>query len=245
MIKVESSGRLGNKLHYFLLAKYVSQITNQTLIPERIEGFTQTYFNHEGTNDKDFNYIDTHHLNVNSTDLWDKIKNHNGGIVVNNMLGKYYNFKDIIPYFKEYLQIENEESYESPNKNDLVIHIRLGDYLNINWFTEKYLYMKVIDLESFDKCYIVTDEPNNPWLKEFKERGCIIKSDSLIADFVFLKNSNKLCISKSTFSWTAAMLSNAEKIYFPLSDNKQPYLYNPVGNQADLRPLDKKNWIII
>jgi hypothetical protein len=161
------------------------------------------------------------------------------------MLTRYFNFKPMLPYIKEYLQVENEESYHKPNKNDLVIHIRLGDYLRINWFTEKYLFLKVIDMEEYDNCYIVTDEPHSLWLKEFRDLGCIIKSNSIIEDFVFLKHANKLCISKSTFSWMTAIVSDAEKIYFPLSDNKNPYLYNPTSHDADLRPLDKKNWIII
>lgn len=245
MIKINSSGRLGNKLHHFVFAKYISQITNQTLIPERIEGFKHTYYNHRGTKDRDYNYVYTSQFNINHPNIFEELKNHKGGIIVNGMLGKYFNFKHIIPYIKSYLEIENENQYQKPEKNDLVIHIRLGDYLNINWFTEKHLYLKVITLEKYDKCYIVTDEPNNPWLKEFRNLGCIIKSDSLLSDFVFLKNSNKLCISKSTYSWMSAIISDADIVYFPLSDNKPPYLYNPTETDADLRPLDKKNWIII
>ena len=48
-----------------------------------------------------------------------------------------------------------------------------------------------------------------------------------------------------TTSNAVDFLTDAEKVYFPLSDNKPPYLYNPIMNDADLRPLDKKNWIII
>jgi hypothetical protein len=248
MIKINSYGRLGNKLHHFVFAKYISQITNQTLIPERIEGFTQTYFNHIGTDDKDYNYVDTSpYFRIAEDGVFEDIKKHDGGIIVNDMLTQYINFKYIVPYIKDYLQIENEDILSKPNKNDLVIHIRLGDYLQIGWYTEKYLFLKVIEMEDYDKCYIITDEPNNPWLKEFKDIGCIIKSGSLIQDFSFIKNANKICISKSTFSWMAAIASDAEKVYFPLSDNKPPYLYNPniVDFDFDLRPLDKKNWIII
>ena len=248
MIKIESSGRLGNKLHHFVFAKYISQITNQTLIPERLEGFSQTYFNHEGSNDKDYNYVGTcPNFKIAEPGVFDSIKNHDGGIIVNDMLTQYVNFKHIVPYIKDYLKIENEESYPKPNKEDLVIHIRLGDYLHINWFTEKYLYLKAIEMEDHDKCYIVTDEPHSTWLQEFRDLGCIIKSDSLIEDFSFIKNANKICISKSTFSWMAAIASDAEKVYFPLSDNKPPYLYNPDPSKYDfdLRPLDKKNWIVI
>jgi len=245
MIKVESSGRMGNKLHHFVFAKYVSQITNQTLIPERIEGFKHTYYNHEGSNDKDYNYIKTSQLDINNLNIYEIIKNHDGGIIVDNMLAKYYNFSPLSEYINEYLEIENEDSYVKPSMNDLVIHVRLGDYKNIGWVTDKTLFLKVVNEEEYDKCYIVTDAPNDEYLKEFRDLGCVILSKSELEDFIFIKNANKICISKSTFSWLSAYLSNASKIYFPLSDNKAPYVYNPNSNQADLRPLDKKNWIII
>jgi hypothetical protein len=245
MIKIESSGRMGNKLHHYAFARYVSQITNQTFVPERIEGFKHTYYNHEGSNDKDYNYIKTNQVDINSPDIFEVLKKHDGGIIVNGMLDRWFNFKHIEPFIKSYLEIENEENYPKPNKEDLVIHIRLGDYLSINWFTEKYLYLKAIEMEEHDKCYIVTDEPHNPWLKEFRDLGCIIRSDSMISDFVFIKHANKICISKSTYSWMSAIASDAEVVYFPLSDNKAPYLHNPTSQEVDLRPLDKKNWVII
>ena len=42
----------------------------------------------------------------------------------------------------------------------------------------------------------------------------IVSTDTL-HDFAFLASANRLCISNSTFSWWAAWLSDAERIYCP------------------------------
>lgn len=246
MIKVNSSGRTGNKLCFFYFAKYISDITDMKFIPEKINGFKHTYYSH-GAIVKNSNWLKTSDLwnmaSVNEYNFFEHIKNHNGGIIVDHMLTKYNTIKDI--NIKKYLEIENEESFEKPKNEDLVFHIRLGDYKKINWTTDKNLFLNILDIEKTDNVIIITDSPNDSYLNEFKQKGCVVRSKDLLSDYVFLKNAKKMAISKSTFSWLAAYTSNADKIYFPLSDNKPPYLINPSLNDVDLRPMDKKEWIII
>lgn len=244
MIRLETSGRLANQLHFFILGMYISEITNMSFYPIKIKGFVNTYSPIIKDN-KNYNILKTSDFNPNDKEFYENIKKHNGGIIINNMIGKYYNILPFSDKINDYLKIENEESYEKPNKDDLVIHIRLGDYKQIGCVTDKKLYLDVINKEKFNKCFILTDSPNDSYLDDFKKLGCIIRCKTPIEDFVFIKNANKIVISKSTFSWTAAFISNAEKIYFPLSDNKWPYLINPGKDGADLFPHDKKEWIKI
>lgn len=242
MIRIESAGRLGNKLLYFIFARYIHDITGMSLIPEVIDGFKNT-FNYYNGETKNSNILRTSSLDLKSPDLYDIFRKHRGGIIVDTMLHKYQKLKDI--NIKEYLSIDNEDKYFKPGKEDLVIHIRLGDYKNLGFVTDLNLYLKVVKEEKYDKCYIVTDSPNDKVLDIFRNENCMIHSTDTLSDFVFIKNANKICISKSTYSWLAAYISDAEKIYFPMSDNKYPYYMNPVGDDADYRPYDKNNWIII
>lgn len=246
MIKINSSGRMGNKLSFFYFAKHISDITNMKLIPEKINGFKHTYYSH-GIIIKNHNWLKTSDLwnrnGVNEHNFFEHVKNHNGGIIVDHMLTKYNTIENI--NIGKYLEIDNEKNYEKPNENDLVFHIRLGDYKKINWVTEKYLFLKILNIEKGSNVVIVTDSPQDPYLNEFKTQGCEIRSVDLLSDYIYLKNAKKIVLSKSTFSWLAAYTSNADKIYFPISDNKKPYLFNPGINDVDLRPLNKKEWIII
>ena len=248
MIIINSNGgRMGNKLHYFFHAMHCHKLTGMKFIPERIEGFVNTYNAKEGiVKNNLIKASDVYHPNVGFLNYFNNIKNLDCGLLVDAIIHKYDVIKQIgRQNIINFLEIENESNYEIPSSNDLVIHIRLGDYVNIGCVTLKDLYKRVIINESFDKCYIVTDDPNRSYLDEFKDMGCLIRSNSILEDFIFLKNAKKIVISKSSYSWTAAYISNAEKIYFPLSDNQWPMSANPTWEDTDIRPIDLPNWIYI
>ena len=247
MIITKSSGRLGNKLNYFIHGIYLHECTGLKFIPEKINGFINSYQELDGFIKEPF--INASSINSNSNSIEDYFNNimHNSyGLCIDFMFHKYDFFKKIgINNIKRYLKIENENLYEKPDPEDLVVHIRLGDYNTAGIVTEKNLYLNCINKIKYSKCYIVTDDPNNSFLDEFKSIGCIIRKNNELEDFIFLKNAKKIIISKSTFSWTAAYISDADEIYFPISDNKWPFYNNPIGDQADLRPLDLKHWYIV
>lgn len=246
MITINADGRLGNRLNYFITGMHLHELTGMQFIPERIEGFINTYNTKQGVINK--LQVQSRNFYHDKLNFFNNLKNTNSGIIIDNMIHRYETFKQIdVNKIKEYLTINNEHLYEKPDPSDLVIHIRLGDY---HWagggaVIDKKLFMEVINKETFNRCIILTDDPNDSYLNDFKNMGCIIRSNSTLADFVYLKYAKKICISKSTFSWTAAYVSDADKIYFPISDNKWPYFANPGPEDADMRPLDKSNWILI
>lgn len=239
MIEIESNGRLGNKLNYFIIGMYLHEVTGLKFIPEKINGFIKTY------DIKDGIVIENKIRTSNFKNL-DDVINRKCGIIVDNMINKYDKLKEIKD-IKSYLIIENEHLYEKPDKDELVIHIRLGDYLHINngIVIDKELYLSVIRDVVHTKCTILTDSPNHQFIQDFIDIGCNIRCKSELEDFIYLKNSNKICISNSTFSWMAAYISSADKIYWPISANKWPYYNNPGIDDADLRPYDKNNWILL
>jgi hypothetical protein len=139
--------------------------------------------------------------------------------------------------------------------NDVVIHIRgddrLRDQYGLNY------YKKCLDANSFDNIYIVTDNPKIEYVlyiltnyknsKLITSKACIhprnnselnvIFSENfnkeIVNDFLYIYNAKNIIMSISTFSWLAAYLSNAKKIYFPYENkcynnlrvNEERYIY--------------------
>jgi hypothetical protein len=121
----------------------------------------------------------------------------------------YENYKDKIMKWYEFDRMEAQPD------DRLVIHIRLGDYFTIKdnqAFVPLDVFQKVIDIDNPSSVYIVSEEPNHPVLKRF---DAICVGEDVMHDFAFIASAKRLCISNSTFSWWAAWLGIADKIYYP------------------------------
>lgn len=120
-----------------------------------------------------------------------------------------------------------------PDK-DIVMHYRLGDYYkvgnNCNNCTRKNCYnckggsvihpswylkiLKQLRLNpSKQKLYIVTDDPNDPILDNFKQYIPVIVHQSPSEDFHFIRRFKTILCGNSSFSFWASWLSKAEKIF--------------------------------
>jgi len=156
--------------------------------------------------------------------------------------------KDIIlcGYFQHYKYYKDHKSFirsllyrlyqrqleEYPSRNDLVAHYRGTD---IHLQTPPEYYLHALNAEKdYDKFHIVTEDPANAavqylynTINKQKPNSAFIRSTDVVDDFLFLMHAHRILMSVSTFSWMAAWLSDAEKIYFPV-DN---YLYNKRGDQ--------------
>tara|TARA_R110000824_G_scaffold14858_6_gene62902 strand:+ start:908 stop:1744 length:837 start_codon:yes stop_codon:yes gene_type:complete len=155
--------------------------------------------------------------------------------------------KDIIlsDYFQNYQYYKNHKSLirsllyklyqrqldEYPSPKDVVAHYRGTD---IHLQVPPEYYIQILKNEEYDKFYIVTEDPNNPRVQYLrnsinsqKPNSVIIRSSSVVDDFLFLLHANRIIMSVSTFAWMSAWLSDARKIYFPI-DN---YLYSKRGDK--------------
>ena len=155
--------------------------------------------------------------------------------------------KDIIlsDYFQNYQYYKNHKSLirsllyklyqrqldEYPSPKDVVAHYRGTD---IHLQVPPEYYIQILKNEEYDKFYIVTEDPNNPRVQYLrnsinsqKPNSAIIRSSSVVDDFLFLLHANRIIMSVSTFAWMSAWLSDARKIYFPI-DN---YLYSKRGDK--------------
>jgi hypothetical protein len=103
------------------------------------------------------------------------------------MINKYSLFKEMD--IKRYLLID-DDSFKKPESDELVIHIRIGDYKYNNSVIENRYYLNAIEMEknNINKVTILTDSPNDSQLDEFRSIGCEIRCNSEIEDFAYIKN---------------------------------------------------------
>lgn len=144
------------------------------------------------------------------------------------------NTNDIIynyPY-EEY-KIDNivNNSAAGLKQYDIVIHIRLEDFVNNREFIPYTFLIKLLnnitkDFFVNEKTSIVVNKPTSAFehtyidnIKLWFDKYNIpinIESNDIITDFHIMKNAKKIICSNSTISWCAALLSdNIEICYMP------------------------------
>jgi hypothetical protein len=237
---------LGNRLFQYCWSREIAERKGYALEGNPILGFPTTYNRLEGTQ-KIGNLLST----PEATQLFDmeSIYEHDGQILISGYSQRYEFYIENKENIKRWLFIEDEHLYEKPNENDLILNIRMGDYVGLGWDLDIKYYIDIIQKETYENVIIVCDEPNNPKLSILKEMGCIVKDNSnhghmkFLADFVFVKNAKKCVIANSTFSWWATFLGDAETIYFPCI--KFPWISNPGKDDVDLRVYDEKRYKFI
>ncbi len=108
---------------------------------------------------------------------------------------------------------------KSPGKNDLVMHIRLDDFLDDLQIFDPSFLKEIISKIQYDELYIVCDKLKQEWeykyMAHFLDLQPILISASLLEDFNFMRRSTKILTSASTLSWMAAFLGDAEEVHIP------------------------------
>jgi hypothetical protein len=86
-------------------------------------------------------------------------------------------------------------------------------------------YETAIEMAAPRKIFITTDEPNHPFINQFKKYKPIIltwlkrEKEKAVLDLFSAMHFKKIAMSCSTFSWWSALLSDASKIYFPIDED--------------------------
>ncbi|MEC4989628.1 MAG: alpha-1,2-fucosyltransferase [Oscillatoria sp. PMC 1068.18] len=210
--------------------------TGLKLKTKPIRGFVNTYEKIDGINLSKFPYL--FDKQVTYTD-----ENFDFDDLSNDCKIRLYGFFQKIKLYegypvKEWLQINN--LFEA-HPQDVVVHIRIGDYVKLKRMLAPEFYLKSIALAQPRKLYICTDSPRSDLLNLFDKFNPEIVNLDTIKTFQFIKSFQKIIISQSTFSWWAAYLSNAEEIYFPKVYTCEK-LFN--WHNHDLIPNEKRYIVI-
>jgi len=232
---------LGNRLFKYCWAREIAEKKGFCLISDPIIGFPETYKILPGKKISENELIpggakQTQIFNMND------IYNHSGKIRIHGYPQRYEYYAFNKDNILKWLTIENEELYDVPDEDDIVMHVRLSDYVTRRWNIQIEYFISILRQEKYKNAYIVTEDPTNPEIQKLIDFGCILKDNSRfgpvngsIADFVFLKKSKKIIMSASTFSWWASFLGEGI-VYYPY--NVGPWIKSPGINDIDLRVFD-------
>ena len=113
-----------------------------------------------------------------------------------------------------------------------VLHIRLEDFVTHNLFIPVQKIITLLNTVTLVNLCIVCKKPVTPFEHDYIETICkfmldrgitiVLEHNDILTDFHIMKNSKLLICSKSTLSWSAALLSDSlETCYFP--DYKKTY----------------------
>jgi len=221
-VQINYNGRCGNKIFQYVSARIFSEKNKLNLLTGLDCEIVKTK-NHSLFDDDFFEKQIL--INESSFDL-DEL----------NFYGKNvkYIFDD---FFQNCVYINNNQElvisfFDLPildkNNEDIVLNVRLDDKVHSNnlenpenWDKAEIVhpdyYKKILDSETYKNVYIVVDKIKYEWEKKymshFDQYNPILVSKTPVEDFNFIRSFNKIVTSVSTFSYWAAFLSDADKIY--------------------------------
>lgn len=217
MIEVKYRGRMGNQLFQYCLARIIAESKGYELLCKPISGFEGTYENICGlsfTNNE--LYLSGQKINFENV----LNSNKDQKIVLEGCFCRYEYFKDYRDKIITWLRMEPSLKGTVLGRNDVVIHVRGGDYRkhvglkNIFSIARFKNHEKILDNENYENIYVVTDDPELDVVIDLQKKyGANIESSDAISDFKFIKSANNIIFSNSTFGWWAAYLSDAKNIH--------------------------------
>lgn len=229
MVEVVFNGQVGNNLFQYFLGRCIAKEkkykinyrlnTNESNIV-RFEGDWLSFCGLKLPKNIDGNEV-TENEKIFRDHIfnWSEITTE-GKITLDGYFQNYVFYKNYKNFIKNEIYFNNNlfDTQIKPNIDDIVMHLRLKNY---PWKINVSFYEKILQKESYDKVWLVTDDINHPDIQFLKNKyNCNTYSSNPENDFIFLTNSNKIVMSQSTYCWWASFISKAETIYYPLvNDN--------------------------
>ena len=179
---------------------------------------------------------------------WPAVLNHEGQIQCRRLYGQRWElYKDDLDLVLSWFNISNEEMFEIPDKGDLVVHLRLGDFVDLGIDLDTEMLLSVTETIPCKSKYIVTDSIYSSQALEFIRRGYKLFHKGLHEDFVFMKHASTLVMAQSTYSWWAGLLGTGEVHGIILKNSdKQLWTSHPSNRQIDLRvDLPRYTWHVL
>lgn len=131
--------------------------------------------------------------------------------------------ESIAKYIKTYLNNNKEEIINhNPNKdlynnnNNVFIHVRLGDTIDLKFFTSYDYYDKALSELKFDKGYISSDSIDHEICQKLINKYNLeIYNNSEVNTIQFASVNKYLVLSSGTFSWVLGVFGFYSKIFYP------------------------------
>jgi hypothetical protein len=155
----------------------------------------------------------------------------NHGFINQCYFSKYDYIKPYKNMVKEYFKTITKPK---KNTNDLVIMLRSSNHDGSFVLPNSY-YLNIISNETFDNLYIAFDHYNkhSDLINSLSQYNPKLIDGNIIDVFSELTSFNKIIAAQGTFSFWVCFLSDAEKIYWPLTNdgpNSGKNSDNPIYN---------------
>lgn len=220
MVEVIYLGQLGNRLFQYCFARIIAEGLGFCLKADPIPGFPNTETKLDGA---DYSDTDTdvqliRYQDINLEVLFrDKPKRK---IKIHGYFQKYKYFKTYRDIIRNNWLVTKELVHENEiSSNDVVLHVRRGDYVSMGHALPFSYYEEALKKASADRVFICTDDPSDKFVAALcnKYHATIYHNpNEPWKDLKFISSFNKIIQSASSFSWWAAFLSRAEEIYTPI-----------------------------
>lgn len=99
---------------------------------------------------------------------------------------------------------------------DVLINVRLGDFLPLGLVLDPIYYTSVLERIKFKNLYLMTDEPGHPYLDFLAAYNPKLIAGYGLEHFKKALTFKRIIMSNSTFCWWFTFLSEAKEIYFPM-----------------------------
>ena len=230
-------GRLGNNIFQYIAVKVIQKYVRDLGVECNYEyGLKYNIFS-------EFHYKELYLL-LKQALIDDEKKHFLKSFLQNNFtLDGFYQFdyhiKDNLDYIRELFSEDNEERINDTyrvcdivkgvnkykiefNKNDIVTHVRLDDFLNGGIVMDHKCITKIINgIENKGEVYVVSDKIKTPfeikYMKEFKGdiNYKLISSEDMFKDLAYLWKAPNLICNNSTFCWIAAIFGEHKRVWIP------------------------------
>ncbi len=241
VVEVDLPGMLGNRLFAFCVGKIIAEKLGYDLYCPPIWGFPNTYLYN---NNRPSGAYPTEHIRAgHDIDIEAITSDHRlRNIKLEGYFQRYRYFESYTEQIRnEWLKMDSSPAKQDPD--DIVIHIRS----HYAYFVPFEYYEKALASTSYNRVFICIDEPNDPFLENFKKYNPIVKSTRSLNqlmyssvpwpeisrinldDFLFITSFNKIILSQSTYAWWAGFLSDAQEIYAPFCSSEQRQVYGKVN----------------
>jgi hypothetical protein len=136
----------------------------------------------------------------------------------------YFQYADLYDTRRDYVKsLFDLPAIGSEHKEDVVLHLRLADYINVTHkpIIDPVWYYSVLKNNELLKknIYCVVENSDNQWEKEYIKKLKIlipnikIQSTDARQDWKFIRQFGTILCSNSSFCWWAAFLSDASKVF--------------------------------
>ena len=216
MVEVIYRGRLGNNLFQYCFGRILAENLGFKLKADQIPGFPNTGVPVSGCDYSDHpaQIIKGHIVDLKSI-LKDRSKRK---IVLDGFFQEYEYYKPYKSLIRDNWLSMDIGPKERVTPDDVVVYVRRGDYIRDGAALPFSYYDECLSKARYDRVFICTDDPKDPFISLFKRYNAIIHhtAGDYLADFRFMAGFNKIIQSASSYSWWAAFLSNAGEIYCPI-----------------------------